>query len=48
MEISDYAMTTIFCDPFYYGVLVQARHAAVFKPVVTEEEFNIIQAQTRR
>ena len=54
MEIGDHAMTTIFCDPFYYGVLVQAGHAVDlkqlypdFKPVVTEEEFNIVQAQTK-
>ena len=45
MGIGDHAMTTIFRDPFYYGVLVQAGHAVDlkqlfpdFKPVVTEEE----------
>ena len=54
MVIGDHAMTTIFRDPFYYGVLVQAGHAVDlkqlypdFKPVVTEEEFNIVQAQTK-
>lgn len=54
MIIGDHAMTTIFRDPFYYGVLVQAGHAVDlkqlypdFKPVVTEEEFNIVQAQTK-
>ena len=54
MGIGDHAMTTIFRDPFYYGVLVQAGHAVDlkqlypdFKPVVTEEEFNIVQAQTK-
>ena len=44
----------IFHDPFYYGSLIQAGHAVGlkqlypdFKPVVTAEEFNIVQAQAK-
>ena len=44
----------IFHDPFYYGLLIQAGHAVGlkqlypdFKPVVTAEEFNIVQAQAK-
>ena len=54
MDIGEHAMTTIFRDPFYYGVLVQAGHGIElkkvdpnFKPMVTEQEFMAVQAQTK-
>lgn len=54
MDIGEHAMTTIFRDPFYYGMLAQADQGIElkkvdpnFKPIVTEQEFNMVQAQTK-
>lgn len=50
MEVSMHITTTMFHDPFYYGVLIQAGQAVDlrqidpnFKPMVSEEEYNQVQ-----
>ncbi len=54
MEVSMHMTTTMFHDPFYYGVLVQAGQAVDlrqinpnFKPMVTEEEYNQAQEMSQ-
>lgn len=54
MEVSMHMTTTMFHDPFYYGVLVQAGQAVDlreicpnFKPMVTEEEYNLAQEMSQ-
>ncbi len=59
MEVSLHMAFTMFHDPFYYGVLVQAGQAVDlrvicpgFKPMITEEEYNkaqeVCQDRSRR
>ncbi len=51
--VSKQQLSNIFSDPFYYGLLVQAgkkvdlRELYDFKPVVSEDAFNMIQAMTQ-
>ena len=54
MEVSMHMTTTMFHDPFYYGVLVQAGQAVDlrqinpnFKPMVSEEEYNQAQEMSQ-
>ena len=54
IEISDKMATSIFRDPFYYGVLIQAGNAVDlrelnpnFKPMITENEYNAVQEISR-
>ncbi len=54
MEVSMHMTTTMFHDPFYYGILVQAGQAVDlrvicpnFKPMVTEEEYNKAQEMSQ-
>lgn len=54
IEISNKMATSIFRDPFYYGVLVQAGNSVDlreltpnFKPMITEDEYNAIQEISR-
>lgn len=48
-EVNAHALTTIFHDSFYYGILTQAdkevdlRDYGNFEPMITEDEFNIVQ-----
>ncbi len=48
-EVRQHALTNIFHDSFYYGILTQAdnevdlRLYGNFEPMITEDEFNIVQ-----
>jgi len=54
IEISDKMATSIFRDPFYYGILVQSGTSVDlrelnpnFKPMISESDYNAVQELTR-